>query len=299
MSVTDSLPAIFDGLKAGYTITEKSEKEVGSKGTFSRYKIKFFVTNMANEAKILVQKPGLILFNSSSISPNVAEFRCTNATGARFTNKTATLQMQTCNIEATVEDKECGSDKVVRNRRLVDIGYWIKPGETLSVSAIMITPMGENPNMTVSFFPSSTGGVVGTPVTSGNQTINNNEEFVKIKIFASNQYLNNQNGPLRCSEIDMGWWSAEWVIAPVSGTNNFKIRNRWKNNFISTESQLLLSDNGQNTHAMWTIEETSTSNVFYIKNVADNSKLLFENGVLKTSNSYSANDAKAQWVIAK
>ena len=299
VAVTDSLPAMQDGLKAGYTIAETSEKEVGSKGTFSRYKIKFFVTNTASEAKILVQKPGLVLFNSSSISPNVVEFRCSNATGARFTNKTAALQMPSCKIEATVEDKECGSEKVVRNRRLVDIGYWIKPGETISVSSIMITPLGEKPNMTVAFFPYSSGGVVGTPLTGGNTTINNNEEFVKIKNFASNQYLNNQNGPLKCSEIDMGWWSAQWVIVPVNGTTNFQIRNRWKNNFISTETASMLSDNGQNTHAIWTIEETSTGNVFYIKNVADNLKLLYENGVLKTSNSYNTNDAKAQWVIAK
>ena len=229
VAVTDSLPAMQDGLKAGYTIAETSEKEVGSKGIFSRYKIKFFVTNTASEAKMLVQKPGLVLFNSSSISPNVVEFKCSNATGARFTNKTATLQMPSCKIEATVEDKECGSEKVVRNRRLVDIGYWIKPGETISVSSIMITPLGEKPNMTVAFFPYSTGGVVGTFINGGgNQTINNNEEFVKIKNFAANQYLNNQNGPLKCSEIDMGWWSAQWVIVPVSGTSNFQIRNRWK-----------------------------------------------------------------------
>jgi hypothetical protein len=50
---------------------------------------------------------------------------------------------------------------------------------------------------------------------------------------------------------------------------------------------------------MWMIEETPVSNVYFIRNVADNTKLVMENGMLKVSNSYNNNDAAAQWIIEK
>ena len=142
--VTDSLPAMYQGLQAGYSITGASEKEVGNKGNFSRYKLRFFITNTAPEAKLLMQTPGF-LFKVGSVSPEIVQFKCANATGARLTNKEATLRLQPCNIEATVDDKECGTEKVVQNRRIVNIGYWIKPGETVAANTIMIVPLNEKP----------------------------------------------------------------------------------------------------------------------------------------------------------
>ena len=295
--LSDSIPITHNGLKAGYTITETSEKEVGDKGTFSRYKLKFFVTNTADEAKILMQKPNVLF--SGSPSPHLATFKCSNATGARLTNKTADINMQQCNIEAAVEDKDCATGKTTTNHRIVNIGYWIKPGETISTNCIMITPLNEKPNMTVVFYPFFSG-IVGTPFFAGSQHESISAQgFVRLKNFSNNKYIHNQNGPIECSDIDRSWGGAQWVILPVNGTNNFQIRSRLKSNFISTETSGLLSDNGQSSKAMWMIEETTTSNVFYIKNVADNSKLLLLNGVLKTSNSYNTNDATAQWVIEK
>ena len=298
MVVTDSIPVTYQGLKAGYLITDASEKEVGKKGNFSRYKLKFYITNTGNEAKIVMQKPGMF-FNTGSLSPDIAEFKCSNATGARFTNKNATLHQQPCRIDAMVDEKECGSDKVVQNKRLVDIGYWIKPGETIATNTIMIVPLNESPQVTVSFYP-NTNSLVGSPVNNPTDPLasSNEQGFVHLKNFASNYYLHNQNGPLACTGIDNGWWSAQWEILPVNGTNNFQIRNRWKNNFITTENSTLISDNGRSANAMWLMEETGISNIFYIKNTADNTKLIYQNGILKTSGANNT-DAIAQWIIEK
>ncbi len=223
LPVTDSLPAILDGLRAGYSITEQSEKEVGSKGNFSRYKLRFFVTNTGTEAKIFLQKSGFL--NSGSAAHDIVTFKCANATGARLTNKTATLQMNPCVMEATVEDKECGTDKINKNRRMVDIGYWIKPGETVATNTIMIVPLNEKPSMSVTFYPFN-NGVVGS---LSNHLIDQNngnyeQHFVHLKNVGSNYYLNNQNGPVACSSIDYGWWSSQWEILPVAGSNNFIIK---------------------------------------------------------------------------
>jgi hypothetical protein len=297
--VTDSLPANLDGLKAGYSITEQSEKEVGNKGNFSRYKLKFFVTNTSSEAKIFLKKSGLL--NNGSAAHDIVDFKCSNATGARFTNKSITLQMSTCMIEASVEDKECGTDKKVKNQRFVDVGYWIKAGESITANCIMIVPLNEKPSMAATFYPNN-NGINGTISNQPNNNGNNNhytQTFVHLKNFASNNYLNNQNGPVACTTIEYGWWSSQWELLPVNGTSNFQIKNRWKNNFISTDNSNLISDNGQSAKAMWAIEETNTSNIFYIKNVADNSKLIFQNGMVKTSSSYGNGGATAQWIIEK
>ncbi len=298
-TITDSLPANYEGLKAAYSITDASEKEVGKKGNFSRYKIKFSITNTSAEAKLFLQKQGFM--NGGSASDKIAQFRCENATGARFTNKEATLMMQPCKIEASVDDKECGTDKVNQNRRLVDIGYWIKAGESVIASSVMIVPLDEKPKMTVIFYPGNNGIVANTTYSNGNNfnsSQNSSQGIVRIKAFANNSYLNIQQGPLSCNGIDMQWWSAQWELLQVNGTGNFQIRNRWKNVFISIENSNLLSENGQSLNAMWIIEETAVSNTYFIKNAANSSKLMFQNGVLKSSSSYTV-DASAQWILEK
>ena len=64
-----------------------------------------------------------------------------NATGARLTSKRLTLQAPACNVMAVVEDKDCNSNKTVQNKRLANIGYWIRPGETIHADVIVIVPL--------------------------------------------------------------------------------------------------------------------------------------------------------------
>jgi hypothetical protein len=285
--VTDSAAVTYNGLQAGYTIKDESEKTVGKKGDFSRYKIYFYLTNTGTEAKIMYRNMSF-LGHSGPINNNIALFKCLNATGARLTNKMASMELQPCKLEATVDDKKV----------LADIGYWIRPGETVSKTYPMIVPLGERPKVTVTFYP-EVGNQTGAFISTNNAEASQQQEFVRIKNFAANTYLHIQNGPLTCSGIDNGWWSAQWELVPVNGTSNFQVRNRWKNNYVCSNANNLMTDNGQSANAMWMIQESGTANTFYIKNVTDNAKLYVENGVLKVSNSFLNNDALSKWIIEK
>lgn len=284
-NITDSSPVTCNGLKAGYSLETESVKDVGKKGDFSRYKIKFWLTNTSSEAKIMYRN-GSFLGHAGPITNNIALFKCTNATGARMTNKMATMELQPCKLEALVDGQKV----------LADIGFWIKPGETVSKTYPMITPLNEKPNITVTFYP-EVANQTGTLMEADNQQAQA-PSYVRIKNFSSNNYLNNQNGPLTCSTIETGWWSADWEIIPVSGTENFQIRNRWKNTYLTADNGML-TDNPNSSAAMWTVQETSTSNVFYIKAVSNNARLYVDNGQLKISSSFISNDNASKWIIEK
>jgi hypothetical protein len=311
--ITDSMTQTVEGLAAGYNIVNAKEKEVGNKGDFSRYSVNFYVTNTSNEAKIILNKQGFNLLGSGDASSGLVQFRCVNATGARLTSKELNLQAKPCTLQALVDDKDCSTGKVTQSRRPAQVGYWIRPGETISANTVVIVPLNERPNVTVTFFPNITG-MTGTVINNnynyniGNNNYNNNNNnnngqntppgFVRIKNFASNNYLHNQNGPVACTAIDNGWWSAQWEIVPVNGTNYYQIKNRWKNNFISTENNNMISDNGKSSNSMWLLEETGNNNNTYtIKNAANNAKLTFQDGSLKTTTSLFGNQANMQWVI--
>jgi hypothetical protein len=293
-TVTDSLPVVLDGLKAGYIIKDIDLES--KKNNQSKYKIYFYLTNTSNEAKIMYKNPGFF-GHFGPITNIIALFKCANATGARLTNKMASMELQPCKLEADVEDKDCNTGKTFINKRIVDIGFWIKPGETIFKTYPMYVPQNEKPSITITFY-SEPANQTGNFITTTN-TQQAPQEFVKIKNVSSGNYLNNQSGLLNCSSIDMQWWSAQWEILPIINTNNFQIKNHWKNNFLSTKNNTLMSDNGQSPNATWTIEESAVNNFFYIKNVTDNSKLIFQNGQIKTSNTYNTNDSTAQWIIEK
>jgi hypothetical protein len=313
LTLTDSTPVTVNGLQAGYSITGEKEKEVGNKGDFSRFQVEFYVTNTSSEAKIMLHRQGFSI-GGNGVSPNIVQFRCSNATGARLTSKEWALQAKPCTIEALVDDAEPSTNKIVQNRRMANIGYWIRPGETISIKNVVIVPLNEKPGMTVTFFPGPINNMVGSVINSNdnynnNQYTDNNNRypvnnnqfsvqgFVRIKNFESNNYLHNQNGPVACTGIDRGWWSAQWEILPVNGTNYFVIRNRWKNNYISTENGSMISDNSQSANAQWSIEEEPGGNHTYtIKNAANNAKLVYQNGVLRTVAIFGT-QPNMQWVI--
>lgn len=297
--VTDSVPVTMNGLRAGYIITEASVKEVSNKGDFSRYKIKFFVTNTTPEARILYRKAGLFS-NIGSVNSAVVLFKCANATGARFTNKQHTLYMPPCQVLADVEDKDCTTGKTVRNNRFVDLGYWIKPGETISSNSIMIVPLNQKPIMSVTFYPEtgSNHGAFITPLDEERQPQQTGMGLARLKNYSTSNYLHIQYGPVACTSIDFNWWSAQWDILYVPGTNYVQLRNRWRNTFISTDNINLISEDGRSPKAMWVLEETGRNNTYYLKNAEDNAKLLIQNGRLTVVSGNNTN-YNAHWVIEK
>lgn len=293
MDVTDSATVLFNGIKAGYEI--KSVDTDSKKDNQAKYKIYFYITNTSTEAKIMYQNMGFG-GHSGPISNNFALFKCLNATGARFTNKMCTMELQPCRMNAKVEDKDCDG-KTAINTRLVEIGYWIKPGETVSKTYPMYVPQNEKPRITVTFNP-EVANQTGIIMNGGNNTSasNNNQPFVHIKNFAFNTFLNNQSGCLQCTTIDNSWWSAEWQLMPVPGTENFYIINHWKNTYLTSNGSWL-TDNMNAPESMWTVQESSTPNVYYIKNVSNSARLYIDGGQLKLSSSFINNDNATKWII--
>ena len=291
INITDSIPVTTGGLKAGYEIRDASEKEVGSKGNFSRYKIHFYVTNTSNEAKIIVYKPNSTIFGSGT-SSDIAQFKCLNATGARFTSKEFTLHANACIIDALVDETDAAG-KTKQVRKPANIGYWIKPNETLSSNSIVIVPLNEKPTITVTMYPGSTSMPASMMDNNSSQQIA--AHYVRIKNTTAQTYLHNQHGKLECTAIESGWWSAEWEIVPVPGSNYFLIRNHWKNNLVSMDNNTMLSTDANSLASKWMIEE-APGNIYTIRNASNNAKLILQDGVIKTTSSYTASGA-VQWII--
>ena len=295
--VTDSVPVVINGLKIGYAIVNEKEKEVGNKGNFSRYSIQFYARNIDKEAKIILFKQGISPLGSD-VSPDLVQFNCLNATGARFTSKGATIRSKPCYVQALVEDQDCATNKTKQNKRSVQIGYCIKAGEAITEKVIVIVPLNERPVITagISFNALSN---MATPFTmpEANASTANPHSFVKIKNFSSNTYLNNQNGPLACTTIENDWWSAQWQVIPVNGTNYNLLSNRWKNTFISNEAAAAFSStNAQSVNAMWLIEPVGNTNTYTIRNVANNTYLNIQNGAVQSTTLFDA-AITARWVI--
>lgn len=293
MDVTDSTPVLINGIKAGYEI--KSFDADSKKDNQSKYKIYFYITNTSTEAKIMYQN---LSFggHAGPINNNFALFRCVNATGARFTNKMCSMELQPCRIKAKVEDKDCNG-KTTINTRLVEIGYWIRPGETVSKTYPMYVPQNEKPKITVTFNP-EVANQTGVMMNAGNSNIptSGSKTFVHIKNFSVNTYLNNQSGSLQCTSIDNGWWSAEWQLMPVEGTENFYIINHWKNTYL-TGNGSWLTDNMKAPESMWTIQESNTPNLYYIKNAINSARLYIDGGQLKLNTGFINNDNASKWII--
>jgi hypothetical protein len=294
------MPVTVNGLTMGYTIKSEEEKEVGNKGNFSRYSIRFYITNTTQEAKIMLYKDGWNLFGNTS--DKLVQFNCLNATGARLTSKTATLNAAPCTVMGVVDEKD-SNGKDVKTKKFVQIGYWIKAGQTLSTNAIMIVPLNQKPLMEAVYLANSsqpTASASGTSNPNGWQPpapFFDGNSFVKIKSNWKYTYLNNETGPLSCTTIDYGWWSAQWQLQPVSGTSYYLIKNRWKDSYISTElSGTMLSDNSQSTASMWMIEPIMNSNVYRIRNVANGTYLNILSGNIQSTN-ISSESSSARWEL--
>lgn len=291
--VTDKQPVLVDGLEMGYVIKSTEVKAVSDKGNFSRYSVSFYVRNTTNQGKIMLYKQGWNVLNN--VSDQLAQFNCLNATGARFTSKEAIINAVACNVLAMVND--CDPKKVDRNKQFVQIGYWIKPGQTISTTAILITPLNELPNMQVTYLAAqltpvasaSIGGPEMVPV-AGQQNYppppvapNEGENFIKLKNNFNNMYLNNQQGPPQATNIDAGWWSAQWQIVFIPGGKWVNIKNKWKGNYLYVDQRgyVTFTDNYNDRAGYWSVEATNDKDVFRFRNLMTGGYLcIAANGVL-------------------
>ncbi len=63
------------------------------------------------------------------------------------------------------------------------------------------------------------------------------------------------------SNSPTGWWSAQWIVEPVAGTNFYRIKNRWKPDlFLNNETRSLQASPIQTGwwSAQWTFEKSTT-----------------------------------------
>jgi hypothetical protein len=317
-TITDQMPVSAEGLKIGYTLQTEKEKEVGNKGDFSRFTVQFYVTNESSQAKIILYKQGFTLLGNN-VPPDLITFNCINATGARLTAKSVTLQAKPCTVMALVDDKDCSSDKTKLNSRPVQIGYWIKAGETISAKQVIIVPLNEKPDVRYTLFPRSNspiGTVYNDPngyndpnnYNPGNNNNSNNGTadfagnftgFLKLKNFSNTTYLNMETGVVSSTAIDNGWWSAQWELLPVKGTAYYLIRNRWKNTYVSNESTISFnSTNDQSVNSMWMLEPVGNSNTFNIRNAGNNTYLNTQSGKLQCTN-VNSGQMNARWIIER
>jgi hypothetical protein len=247
--VTDRQPVNFNGLTMGYKIKSEEVKAVGDKGDFSRFSINFYVTNSTNEEKIILYKQGWNVLNN--VSDQLVQFNVLNATGARFTSKAAIINAAPCSVLAEIEEKDCTTNKTTKNKRFVQIGYSIKAGQTFSTNAIVIVPLNQKPDVEVAYLATQLGQPLGAassglPVAGPGAPPNmqppppvqyNTADFLKFRNTANNTYINVETGVPSSSNIDAGWWSAQWQLIPMPGSNNYYIKNRWKESYLGTDGK--------------------------------------------------------------
>jgi hypothetical protein len=291
VAITDKEPANLGGLSMGYIIKSTEVKAVSTKGDFSRYAIKFYVTNTSPETKIILYKQGWNVLGN--VSDRLVQFNCLNATGARFTSKQADISAPACNVLALVDDKDITSNKTVQNKRLVQIGYWIKAGQTISADAIMICPLNELPKMEATYLANQLQPVASAVFVGGGngEVVYHNDvplqpgdgqNFVKVRNLLSRTYLNCESGQVQSSIIDDGWWSAQWLLIPIPGTRYFNIKSRWKETYVTTDSgKLSLFSNYMSDGARWILEPASVPQSFRILNVDNHQYLCVGSNELK------------------
>lgn len=298
--VTDKQPVVISGLEIGYTIKSQEVKAVGDKGDFSRYAIKFYVTNTTNQSLIIPYKDGWN--HPGNVSSLLVRFDILNATGARLTSNTAMLNATPYSAMTLVDDKDPHTHKMIKVRRMVQVGYAIQAGQTISADEIVIVPLNQLPDVKAICFvntpqqgPPPSGVPNRAAVQNNPSPVIYTQGFLKFKNVFNNTYINIQTGTPVCSSINNDWWSAQWQLAQVTGTNYFTIKNRWKGNFIDAErGYITISLNAQSPGSMWSMEPTRDPDIFMIKNAKTGGYLSLVGNSLLVSNNTN-NDLSSAW----
>jgi subtilisin family serine protease len=109
------------------------------------------------------------------------------------------------------------------------------------------------------------------------------------------KYIHVESG-LQASTIQPGWWSAQWVLEPVAGTQFYRIRNRYTNAYLHAEYGTLQAgsiQSGWHT-AQWLLEPVEGH--YRIRNRYHNTYLHVEYGSLQLG-AIGPHWLSAQWRI--
>jgi len=303
--VTDTQPVVIDGLSIGYNIKSQEVKTVGDKGDFSRYAIRFYVTNTGYD-KIVRNRDGFI--NGGNVSAQLVQFNILNATGARFTSNTANINAIPFNEIREYDERNKQTNRMEHHKNNVQVGFWIPAGQTISVDEIVIVPLNQQPNVQVIYLAlpfrhehrDYNPGLVQNNYNPGimqnaSSVVVNIQGFIKFKNIFNGTYINIQTGVPTSTLVQYGWLSAQWQLMPVQGTNNYFIQNRWNGSFLDTDrGYVVLSLNNQSPGSIWSMEPTQDPNVFRVKNAHSGFYLSIANNNLILSNN-GMNDYSSAW----
>ena len=143
--IAENQPAAMNGIEYGFAVRNESRKDVGSKGTFSRYEVTIYATNKSGCTKLFFPKQTIFGQQNNDL---LAQFDCLNATGARLTAKNGTVRAKPFYVPYTTSAKTADG-KTVSSTVQVQAGYWLRNGETVSSDLILIVPDGETPRLKV------------------------------------------------------------------------------------------------------------------------------------------------------
>lgn len=273
--VTDQQPVNIQGLLCGYKIKSLETKAVSDKGDFSRYSISFFVKNVSPQPWIL---PFRTNGNGIAVpSDNLVQFICGNATGYRLTSKYAVVKAPRYNY--------------YQNRTWSRDGFAVMPGQTITVDEVMIVPLNEPLNMVAFYIGYSQQLVplaaavappppppVAGPAVDQPPPVFDGQRFYQVRSANNNAFINVQTGVISCTPIQNGWFSAQWQIIPVPGSNFVKLKNKWRANFIDTErGYITMAAMDQSPGSVWSIEPAD-GGMFFIKNVQSGQYLSYWGG---------------------
>src|SRR5882724_6418445 len=217
ISVPADAPVTTGGLKIGFNLSRG--QEAPAKANNNRYNTEFYVTNITSEAKIILFKQNFEVAGGD-VSPNLVQFDCLNATGAERTSKGTTVQAKPCTVTALVDDRDCNAAQSKKNKREVQIGYWIKPGETISSNVTILLPPNAKPDVKATILLDeglTSTAILGSSITNTSHLIS--QGYLRIKNVSAGTYLNMQTGPLTCTAIQEEWFPSQWEVLPVDGTN--------------------------------------------------------------------------------
>lgn len=290
-AITEDQPITSNGLEIGYEIKSQETKKIADQGDFNRVTIRFFVTNTNNE-------PRIIMFgdqaNINDATDLLAEFNCNNATGAESTVKKASVLAEPCLLNVMLKEKDSVKHQVITEIKKAQVGYWIKPGQTINTTEVFIIPLKEDPKIEVSYknkineFSGTRGAQLGI-LSAIYQTITVNlDDFLLFKNIYSRTYLNSGSTGIVSEKIKHGAPSAQWQIQPVDGANLCHIISKQNSAFLNADNDNLTLNRDSNIKTcIWQLESTPDNNVLKIKNLQTGKYLSFENNklVLSTKNS--------------
>jgi subtilisin family serine protease len=133
----------------------------------------------------------------------------------------------------------------------------------LAASTGKLTVLGSNsPNLLLYSQPSSTYRKIGNR-------------------WQTAQYIHTEGGPLVAGSIQSGWWTAQWQMEPVAGTEYYRIRNRYTGHYLHAENGPVQAGTIQSgwLSAQWELE--SVQQHFRIRNRYRGTYLHMEYGSLQ------------------